>query len=138
MDYLLCAEEYFIPVSCFLLFNIMDWGGRSLTAFWSWPRQENVLLLMVLLRISFIPIFMLCNIKDRYFLPILFTHDAWFIAFMFLFAFSNGYLVTLCMCYAPKKVSPRDAETAGAVMAFFLALGLALGAALSFPIRLML
>ncbi|XP_072407254.1 equilibrative nucleoside transporter 2-like [Chiloscyllium punctatum] len=130
-------KEYFIPVSCFLLFNIMDWGGRSVTAVCSWPRQENAILLLVLLRLSFIPIFMLCNVGQRHFLPVLFTHDAWFITFIFLFAFSNGYLVTLCMCYAPKKVSPRDAETAGAVMAFFLALGLALGAALSFPIRLM-
>ncbi|XP_078392558.1 equilibrative nucleoside transporter 1-like [Cetorhinus maximus] len=116
----------------------MDWAGRSITALSMWPQKDNVLLLSVLLRVFFIPIFMLCNVKERHFLPIIFEHDGWFILFMFLFAFSNGYLVTLCMCYAPKKVSPRDAETAGAVMAFFLALGLALGAAVSFPIRLML
>ncbi|XP_041037926.1 equilibrative nucleoside transporter 2-like [Carcharodon carcharias] len=131
-------REYFIPVCCFLLFNIMDWAGRSVTALSMWPQKDNVLLLSVLLRVIFIPIFMMCNVKERHILPIVFEHDGWFILFMFLFAFSNGYLVTLCMCYAPKKVSPRDAETAGAVMAFFLALGLALGAAVSFPIRLML
>lgn len=55
--------------------------------------------------------------------------------FMVAFAFSNGHLVTPCMCYAPKQVSPHDAETAGTVMAFVLALGLALGAALSFLIK---
>jgi len=54
---------------------------------------------------------------------------------MVLFAFSNGYLASLCMCYGPKKVLPREAETAGAIMAFFLSLGLALGAALSFLFR---
>lgn len=26
------SERYFVPVSCFLLFNLSDWGGRSLTA----------------------------------------------------------------------------------------------------------
>ncbi|NXX64557.1 S29A1 protein, partial [Spizella passerina] len=27
---------YFIPVSCFLLFNVFDWTGRSLTALFTW------------------------------------------------------------------------------------------------------
>ncbi|XP_072887556.1 equilibrative nucleoside transporter 1-like [Hemitrygon akajei] len=93
---------------------------------------------MVLVRFVFIPLFVLCNVKERSHLPIVFRHDGWFILFMILFAFSNGYLVTLCMCYAPKQVSTRDAEMAGAIMAFFLALGLALGAALSFAIRTMM
>lgn len=34
-----------------------------------------------------------------------------------------------------RKVLPHEAETAGAIMAFFLSLGLALGAALSFLFR---
>ncbi|XP_042252431.1 equilibrative nucleoside transporter 1-like [Thunnus albacares] len=29
-------DLYFIPVSCFLLFNLCDWGGRSLTAVRMW------------------------------------------------------------------------------------------------------
>ncbi|XP_076741467.1 equilibrative nucleoside transporter 1 isoform X4 [Maylandia zebra] len=29
-------DQYFIPVSCFLLFNLCDWGGRSLTAILMW------------------------------------------------------------------------------------------------------
>ncbi|XP_067877597.1 equilibrative nucleoside transporter 2-like [Heterodontus francisci] len=130
-------REYFIPVCCFLLFNVMDWLGRSVTACSTWPQKDNLLLLFVLARVVFIPLFMLCNVTDRAYLPVLIPHDGWFILFMLLFAFSNGYFVTLCMCYAPKKVSPRNAETAGAVMAFFLALGLALGAALSFLVKFM-
>ncbi|XP_008427404.1 equilibrative nucleoside transporter 1-like isoform X3 [Poecilia reticulata] len=31
---------YFIPVSCFLLFNVMDWAGRSLTAVCMWELQR--------------------------------------------------------------------------------------------------
>ncbi|XP_072345417.1 equilibrative nucleoside transporter 1-like [Scyliorhinus torazame] len=117
---------------------MMDWAGRSLTALCTWPRNDYALLASVLSRVIFIPLFMLCNVNGHHSLPTIFSHDGWFILFMFVFAFSNGYLVSLCMCFAPKQVSPRNAETAGAVMAFFLTLGLAIGAALSFPVRLML
>lgn len=37
------AETYFIPVSCFLLFNMMDWAGRSLTAFCMWVSNSSFL-----------------------------------------------------------------------------------------------
>uniref|UniRef100_A0A3P8X1U6 Solute carrier family 29 member 1 (Augustine blood group) n=1 Tax=Cynoglossus semilaevis TaxID=244447 RepID=A0A3P8X1U6_CYNSE len=129
-------DVYFIPVSCFLLFNLCDWGGRSLTAVCMWPKQDSRFLpLLILCRVAFVPLFMLCNVEPRAHLPVFFHHDAFFIAFMLLFAFSNGYLASLCMCYGPRNVLPHEAETAGAVMAFFLSLGLALGAALSFIFR---
>lgn len=41
----------------------------------------------------------------------------------------NGLLST------DRNVLPHEAETAGAIMAFFLSLGLALGASLSFVFR---
>ncbi|KAM7385383.1 hypothetical protein PAMP_001470 [Pampus punctatissimus] len=127
---------YFIPVSCFLLFNVMDWAGRSLTAICMWPGKDSMWLpVLVGLRVVFIPLFMLCNVQPRYTLPVLFSHDAWYIIFMIFFSFSNGYLASLCMCFGPKKVPPHEAETAGAIMAFFLSLGLALGAAVSFAFR---
>ncbi|NXO02593.1 S29A1 protein, partial [Rhinopomastus cyanomelas] len=124
---------YFIPVSCFLLFNVFDWTGRSLTALFTWPGKDSYLLpLLVTLRVIFIPLFMLCNVKSRNHLPVIFFHDAWYIIFMIFFSISNGYLASLCMRFGPKKVLAHEAETAGAVMAFFLSLGLALGAAVSF------
>ncbi|XP_036401048.1 equilibrative nucleoside transporter 1-like [Megalops cyprinoides] len=129
-------DLYFIPVSCFLLFNLMDWTGRSLTAVCTWPGKDSSLLpILLLARTVFVPLFMLCNVQPRSNLPVFFQHDAWFIVFMIAFAFSNGYLASLCMCFGPKKVLPHEAETAGAIMAFFLSLGLALGAALSFVFR---
>ncbi|KAJ8013860.1 hypothetical protein DPEC_G00034190 [Dallia pectoralis] len=129
-------NTYFIPVSCFLLFNVMDWAGRSLTAVCMWPGKDSVLLpIMVGLRVVFVPLFMLCNVQPRHYLPVLFAHDAWYIVFITFFSFSNGYLASLCMCFGPKKVAQHEAETAGAIMAFFLSLGLALGAALSFLFR---
>lgn len=59
---------------------------------------------LVVARIVFIPLLMLCNVnvKQRYYLPSVFKHDAWFIVFMAAFAFSNGYLASLCMCFGPK------------------------------------
>lgn len=129
-------EMYFIPVSCFLLFNLCDWAGRSLTAVCMWPGKDSKLLPVLLLaRVVFVPLFMLCNVQPRYNMPVFFEHDAWFIVFMIGFGFSNGYLASLCMCFGPKKVAMNEAETAGAVMAFFLSLGLALGASLSFLFR---
>ncbi|NXW29926.1 S29A1 protein, partial [Phaetusa simplex] len=130
---------YFIPVSCFLLFNVFDWTGRSLTALFTWPGKDSCLLpVMVALRVIFIPLFMLCNVQPRYYLPVIFSHDAWYIIFMIFFSISNGYLASLCMCFGPKKVLAHEAETAGAVMAFFLSLGLALGAAVSFLFRILI
>ncbi|XP_074532384.1 equilibrative nucleoside transporter 1-like [Halichoeres trimaculatus] len=132
-------EMYFIPVSCFLLFNVMDWVGRSLTAVCMWPGKDSIWLpVFVAMRVIFIPLFMLCNVQPRHYLPVLFHHDAWYIIFMIFFSFSNGYLASLCMCFGPKKVSQHEAETAGAIMAFFLSLGLALGAAVSFAFRAMI
>ncbi|KAL3971862.1 paroxysmal nonkinesiogenic dyskinesia protein [Sarotherodon galilaeus] len=130
-------EKYFIPVSCFLLFNMMDWAGRSLTAVCMWPGKDSIWLpILVGLRVVFIPLFMLCNVQPRVISQtVWFSHDAWYIIFMILFSFSNGYLASLCMCFGPKKVSQHEAETAGAIMAFFLSLGLALGAAVSFGFR---
>ncbi|XP_029632363.1 equilibrative nucleoside transporter 1 [Salmo trutta] len=129
-------ELYFIPVCCFLLFNLSDWVGRSLTAVCMWPGEDSKLVpILLVARVIFVPLFMLCNVQPRYNLPIFFEHDAWFIVFMIVFAFSNGYLASLCMCFGPKKVAVHEAETAGAIMAFFLSLGLALGASLSFLFR---
>ncbi|XP_067320411.1 equilibrative nucleoside transporter 1 isoform X2 [Anolis sagrei] len=129
----LWGAKYFIPVSCFLMFNIFDWAGRSLTAVCMWPGKDSRLLpFMVIARVVFIPLFMLCNVQPRKNLPVLFAHDAWYIIFMVFFSFSNGYLASLCMCFGPKKVLSHEAETAGTIMAFFLSLGLALGAIFSF------
>ncbi|KAM9315662.1 equilibrative nucleoside transporter 1 [Gastrophryne carolinensis] len=130
--------KYFIPVSCFLLFNLLDWAGRSLTTRFMWPGKDSKLLpLLVAGRALFLPLFMLCNVAPREYLPVLLGHDAWYICIMIVFALSNGYLASLCMCFGPKKVEVQEAETAGAIMAFFLSLGLALGAGLSFPLRML-
>ncbi|XP_007518693.2 equilibrative nucleoside transporter 2 [Erinaceus europaeus] len=132
-------SQFFNPICCFLLFNIMDWLGRSLTSYFLWPTEDSRLLpLLVCLRVLFVPLFMLCHVPKKSRLPILFPQDAYFITFMLLFAISNGYLVSLTMCLAPRQVLPHEREVAGALMTFFLALGLSCGASLSFLFKALL
>ncbi|KAG8437870.1 hypothetical protein GDO86_008536 [Hymenochirus boettgeri] len=130
---------FFNPVCCFLIFNVMDWAGRSLTSYTLWPGPDcKFLPLIACCRFIFVPAFMLCNISNKKRLPILFANDAWFIVFMILFSVTNGYFVSLPMCLAPKKVLPHESETTGAIMTFFLALGLSVGAGLSFVFKFLL
>uniref|UniRef100_A0A1A8RJ69 Solute carrier family 29 (Nucleoside transporters), member 2 n=2 Tax=Nothobranchius rachovii TaxID=451742 RepID=A0A1A8RJ69_9TELE len=129
-------ERYFISVCCFLMFNIGDWVGRTITTVVRWPRKESTLFpALVLVRLVFVPLLMFCNVRSRVYLPVFFEHDAAFATIMAAFSISSGYFVCLSMSYAPQLVEPKDAETAGALMTFFLSLGLSLGAALSFLLR---
>uniref|UniRef100_K7F5D8 Solute carrier family 29 member 2 n=1 Tax=Pelodiscus sinensis TaxID=13735 RepID=K7F5D8_PELSI len=132
-------REFFTPVCCFLLFNVMDWLGRSATSYCLWPEKRLWLLpLLVGLRFLFVPLLMLCQAEPRTHLPVLFRQDAWFIIFMLLFSLSNGYFVSLTMCLAPKQGLPKESELAGAIMTFFLAVGLSCGAGLSFLLKALL
>uniref|UniRef100_A0A8C7RYE2 Solute carrier family 29 member 2 n=1 Tax=Oncorhynchus mykiss TaxID=8022 RepID=A0A8C7RYE2_ONCMY len=129
-------DRYFLCVCCFIVFNVMDLIGRSVTSMVQWPSKRSRLFpVLVVSRVVFIPLIMLCKTDNRQYLPVLFSHDIAFVAIMTLFALSNGYLICLCMSYAPQLVRSKDCETAGALMTFFLALGLSLGAALSFLLR---
>ncbi|XP_075999852.1 equilibrative nucleoside transporter 2-like [Genypterus blacodes] len=129
-------ERFFVSVCCFLVFNVNDWLGRTVTTWIQWPRKESRLFpILVVSRIVFVPLLMLCNVQKRSYLPVYFSHDLVFTVIMSLFSLSSGYFVCLSMSYAPQLVEPKDAETAGALMTFFLALGLSIGASLSFPLR---
>ncbi|KAG9475271.1 hypothetical protein GDO78_003622 [Eleutherodactylus coqui] len=95
--------KFFNPVCCFLIFNIMDWIGRSITSKILWPGPDcKYLPLLTASRFIFVPLFMLCNIPERTYLSTFFLNDVWFIIFMIFFSLSNGYFVSLPMCLAPK------------------------------------
>lgn len=129
------AVKYFIPVTCFLLFNAMDLIGRTLAGLMQWPREESICLpLLCILRVGFIPVFLLCNVLPRNHLPQYpaFHNDYAPIIAMLFFGLSNGYLGTVCMMYGPRVLDPENMELGGSMMALFLSLGLALGSALSF------
>ncbi|XP_042233130.1 equilibrative nucleoside transporter 1-like isoform X2 [Homarus americanus] len=131
------ASVYFQPVVTFLLFNVGDYLGRQVAGFIMWPRRgSKILYFLVLLRIVFIPLFLLCNHNPKSPIPSLFAHDAWYVVFMLLFSLSNGYCSSLCMMYGPKMVSEDKAEVASSMMAAMLGLGLLTGGLSSFAFAL--
>ncbi|RXN23773.1 equilibrative nucleoside transporter 2-like protein [Labeo rohita] len=96
-------ERYFIPVCCFLMFNTIDWFGRSVTSVLRWPSKESRLFpALVVCRVIFIPLLMMCNVQERHYMPVLFSNDFMFAAVMMFFSMSSGYFVCLSMTYAPQ------------------------------------
>lgn len=130
------ASVYFIPVSCFFLFNFSDFIGRSLPSLVSIPRKSNVfgLFLLAISRTVFFFVFTYCNAQPRaHDTRVLFNNDIYFIVFMFLFGLTNGYVSTLAMKYSPQFVkTSAQRQLAGKIMAFSITCGLASGAAFSF------
>lgn len=57
---------------------------------------------LVVSRVLFVPLLMLCNVQGRAYLPVFFSHDAAFTVIMVLFSVSSGYFVCLSMSYAPQ------------------------------------
>ncbi|KAF0036894.1 hypothetical protein F2P81_009768 [Scophthalmus maximus] len=68
----------------------------------------------VVSRLVFVPLLMMCNVENSR-LTVLFSHDAAFVAIMALFSFSNGYLATLCMAYAPHGKSRKSSGDGAAL-----------------------
>merc|ERR1719391_153494 len=134
------ASTYFTPVSCFLLFNCGDYVGRILAGWVRWPGKgkggQSITLLLSLMRIGFVPLFMLCNAApDRRNLPVLFTTDADFYALMVVFSISNGYLGNLVMMLGPQVTEARDEqERIASLLVAVLVLGIGTGSFLSYPI----
>jgi len=133
------GEKYFMPVLTFLLFNVGDLMGRQMGGTFLWPRQgSNLIPLFTCLRLLFVPMFGMCYRPSvpSSILPSVFTEDIAYGCIMAAFSISNGYLGALCMVYGPKSVKdPKDAQTAGGVMAAMLGIGLVLGSVVSFGVR---
>lgn len=125
-------RDYFVPVCCFLLFNLTDYLGRIAGGYTVWPKKHHwyFVLSLVALRVVFVPLFMYCNVAHKN-LTTFFNHDAYYIIFMTFFGLSNGYLATLSMIYGPGCVEPEEQNTASSMMAAFLGFGLCLGALFS-------
>ncbi|KAH7888023.1 nucleoside transporter-domain-containing protein [Phlebopus sp. FC_14] len=130
----------------FLAFNVGDFFGRYSCSF---PRlviwSAHKILVISLLRTLFIPIFLLCNVQrpsGTLPIPPLISSDVLYMLILLALGLSNGYTSVLCMLAAPSlEHNPRlkgrreDVDLAATLAGFFLIVGLAVGAFLSFGVR---
>lgn len=120
--------KFFLPVCCFLIFNLCDFLGRYLGRFGLLPRhRSSSLITIAVLRMAFIPVFMLTNVHPRRHLPVLFASEYYYILYMVLFGVSNGYLVINVFVNGPLSVPPAYRKLSGFFLMLFLGLGLTLG-----------
>lgn len=107
-----CFWEYASPSPVLFFFHVISYSRtpsspRVNGSFPSTlqPRKESRLFpALVVSRVVFIPLLMLCNVQPRKFLPVYFSHDALFTTIMAVFSVSSGYFVCLSMTYAPQWV----------------------------------
>jgi len=130
------ASKFYVPVACFLLFNIGDFIGRYLAGLVQWPRPGKVgayiTLGLSLARFAFLPLFLVCNIRPgNNVTPVVMESDVAYIVIMALFSITNGYVGSICMMSGPQVVRPEEAQTAASLMVALLGLGLGSGAFLS-------
>jgi len=128
------SDKYFTPVTCFLFFNMFDLIGRTLAGVITWPgHNSRWIIVLTVARVVFIPLYWMCNVQPHSdFIPILLNSDIAPMVLTPLMAITNGYIGTLCMMHAPKCVPYEEVALCGAMMSFFLALGLGLGSLISF------
>ncbi|KIY01529.1 uncharacterized protein Z520_03081 [Fonsecaea multimorphosa CBS 102226] len=121
----------FIPLA-FLLWNIGDLAGRLVTL---WPRislthYPFALFCIAMARLLFIPLYFLCNIKNKG--GVVRSDFFYLIIVQLLFGLTNGYLGSECMMGSGQWVPPEEREAAGGFMGLMLVGGLTVGSLLSF------
>ena len=137
------SSKYFIPVCCFILFNVGDYVGRFFAEYIKWPKPGRlgmiIVFLLTMLRFAFIPLFLHCHIPNgRQYTSDVFLSDWFYIIFMILFSLSNGYLSNICMMSAPQIVNKAEGQTAASLMVALLGLGLGSGALLSNAVKMLI
>ena len=127
----LLQPSCFIPLG-FLLWNLGDLVGRLVAgiprfALIQWPRA---IFLFSILRLLFIPLYLLCNIRGR---GAVVESDAFYLfVVQFFFGATNGYIGSICMMGASVWVHSEEREAAGGFMGLMLVGGLTVGSLLSF------
>ena len=121
----------FIPFA-FLLWNAGDLVGRlaPLLPRLSLVHYPRTVFLISILRIVFVPLYLLCNIRGR---GAVIASDFFYLFIVqFLFGITNGYIGSTCMIGASEWVEAEEREAAGGFMGLMLVGGLTFGSLMSF------
>ncbi|XP_016982893.1 equilibrative nucleoside transporter 1 [Drosophila rhopaloa] len=128
------GPNYFTLFTCFLTFNVFAMLGSLTTSWAQWP-GPRFLWVPVVLRLVFIPLFVMCNYtppdKVRA-LPVFIDNDWVYWGIAIVMAYSSGYLSSLGMMYAPQTVHAKYQTTAGMYAAAMLITGIFSGVLFSY------
>jgi equilibrative nucleoside transporter 1/2/3 len=120
----------FIPLAL-LFWNAGDLLGRLcvlVPQFADLVRYPRALFALSILRIGFIPLYLLCNIHGRGG-----AGDFFYLVIVQLgFGLTNGFVASICMMGAGRYVTVDEREAAGGFMSMMLVAGLTTGSLLSF------
>nr|XP_015839251.1 PREDICTED: equilibrative nucleoside transporter 2-like [Tribolium castaneum] len=117
-------DVFFVPVITFLLHFSFDYIGREIAGYWKKPKNGLIIFIASLLRAAFVPMFMLCNAQPRSHLPVIFDQDYAYIIFVIIFAFTNGYLVNLCVIHVPLATAEEEKPLAMILIIIFMLVSL--------------
>nr|AXY94712.1 equilibrative nucleoside transporter ent2 [Habrobracon hebetor] len=125
------SEKLYTSVMCFLVFNVTAMLGSLLAPILQFP-SKRFLIIPVVLRAVFIPLFLFCNyMPANRSLPIYINNDWIYLAIGVTMGLSSGYFSSLGMMYCPTMVDPRYAPTAGMFAAAALITGIFCGVSAS-------
>ncbi|XP_057340932.1 equilibrative nucleoside transporter 1 isoform X1 [Microplitis mediator] len=126
----LVEDKIYVSVMCFMTFNITAMIGSSIASYVQWPKKEW-LVIPVVMRALFIPLFLFCNYQPPNefvrTLPVYINNDWVYFVIAVIMGLSSGYLSSLGMMYCPSMVDSRYASTAGMFAAAFLITGIFTG-----------
>ncbi|XP_043640394.1 equilibrative nucleoside transporter 1 [Drosophila teissieri] len=128
------GKSHFVLVCCFATFNVFAMLGSLTTSWVKWPGPK-FLWVPVVLRLAFIPLFVMCNYvpPDSVRKLTVFIDNDWvYWGIAIAMAYSSGYLSSLGMMYAPQTVHTKYQTTAGMYGAAMLITGIFSGVLFSY------
>ncbi|CAG0920007.1 unnamed protein product [Notodromas monacha] len=119
------TNEIYIPLCGFLVFNFGDVFGRIIAGWirWPGPADKGVSLVLSSVRLGMIPLFMLCNLHPRSYLPVYLESDYYYVILSAILGLTNGHLCNSAMMNAATKVGHHHREIVGLLMAAYLGIG---------------
>lgn len=122
----------FTPICCFLLFNYGDLTGK-LTGKWLMLPSNKPIVVAILsaLRVLLVVFFMLSNIQPRKYLSVVFESEYYFILFIVLFGFSQGYILSNSLVQGAQRVPSSLLERFGFMLTLSVGVAVMLGSIFS-------